>query len=90
VRFQVEVYDRPATMLDLIAMRTLGDRLQNQTWERVVQEMIERSGGTAPAGVQSSEESLDEAGAAVIERWLADLTVRRKREENAERISAGR
>ena len=90
VRFQVEVYDRPATMLDLIAMRALGDRLQSQTWEQVVQGMIERSGGTAPAGVQRSDESLDEAGAAVIERWLADLTVRRKREENAERISVGR
>jgi NADH dehydrogenase len=90
VRFQVEVYDRPATVLDLIAMRTLGDRLQNQTWEQVVQGMIERSGGTARAGVQQSDESLDEAGAAVIERWLADLTVRRKREENAERISASR
>jgi hypothetical protein len=49
-----------------------------------------RSGGAAPAGVQHSEESLDEAGAAVIERWLTDLTVRRKRQENAERISAGR
>jgi NADH dehydrogenase len=90
VRFQVEVYDRPATMLDLIAMRTLGDRLQSQTWEQVVRGMIERSGGTAPAGVQQSGESLDEAGAAVIERWLADLTVRRKREENAERIGARR
>jgi hypothetical protein len=52
--------------------------------------MIERSGGMAPAGVQQSDESLDEAGAAVIERWLAELAVRRKREENAERISAGR
>lgn len=90
VRFQVEVYDRPATLLDLVAMRTVGDRLQDQTWEQVVQGMIERSGGTAPAGVQQSEESLDEAGAAVIERWLADLAVRRKRRENAERISAGR
>ncbi|NUS46390.1 MAG: DUF1990 family protein [Gemmatimonadaceae bacterium] len=90
VRFQIEVYDRPATMLDLIAMRTLGDRLQNHTWEQVVQAMIERSGGRAPGGVQQSEESLDEAGAATIERWLADLAVRRKREENAERISAGR
>jgi uncharacterized protein YbjT (DUF2867 family) len=90
VRFQVEVYERPATMLDLIAMRTLGDRLQNQTWERVVQGMVERSGGTAPAGVQQSDESLDDAEAEAIERWLAEVAVRRKREENAERINAGR
>jgi NADH dehydrogenase len=90
VRFQVEVYARPATMLDLITMRTLGDRLQSQTWEQVVQGMIERSGGTAPGGVQQSDESLDDAEAQAIERWLAEMTVRRKREENAERVNAGR
>ena len=50
-------------MLDLIAMRTLGDRLQNQTWEQVVQGMIERSGGSAPAGVQSSDQQPVESGA---------------------------
>ncbi len=88
VRFQVEVYDRPANVLDLIAMRALGDRMQDQTWKRVVQEMIERSGGTAPAGVQHSSESLDEAEAGRIERWVAEVALRQTREENAEKISA--
>lgn len=90
VRFQVEVFDRPANILDLIAMRALGDRLQNHTWEQVVDGMIERSGGTAPAGVQHSSESLDDAEAEEIEAWLAEVAMRRKREENAEKISAGR
>jgi NADH dehydrogenase len=90
VRFQVEVYDRPANLLDLIAMRTVGDRLQGHTWEQVVRGMIERSGGAAPAGVQQSSESLDEAEAMRIERWLAEVALRRRREENAEKISAGR
>ena len=90
VRFQVEVYDRPANMLDLIAMRALGDRLQHHTWEQVVEAMIERSGGTAPAGVQHDSESLDEVEAKRIEDWLAEIVLRRKREENAEKISAGR
>ena len=90
LRFQVEVYDRAANVLDLIAMRTLGDRLQHHTWERVVEGMIERSGGSAPEGVQQRIESLDDAGAAQIEHWLAEVVLRRKREENAEKISAGR
>ena len=87
VRFQVEVFDRPANVIDLIAMRTLGDRLQAHTWEQVVRQMIERSGGTAPDGVQQTSESLDEAEATEIENWLAEVVLRRKREENAERIS---
>jgi uncharacterized protein YbjT (DUF2867 family) len=90
VRFQVEVYDRPANMLDLIAMRALGDRLQRQTWEQVVEAMVGRSGGTAPEGVQRRTESLNEAEAERIEQWLAEVALRLKREEHAERISAGR
>jgi NADH dehydrogenase len=90
VRFTVQVYDRPANVLDLIAMRTLGDRLQNRTWEQVVQHMVERSGGAAPEGVQRKTESLDEQEAARIEAWLAEVAMRRKRAENAERIGSGR
>ncbi|HET7188128.1 MAG TPA: NAD-dependent epimerase/dehydratase family protein [Gemmatimonadaceae bacterium] len=90
VRFQIEVFDRPANLLDLVAMRTLGDRLQSHTWEEVVQGIIERSGGSALDGVQHSSASLDEAEAKEIEVWLAEVVLRRKREENAEKISAGR
>ena len=90
VRFQVEVFDRPATMLDLIAMRALGDRLQDQTWEQVVDAMVERSGGTSAAGVEHNSQALDEAEAREVERWLAEVTLRGKRAENAEKIEAGR
>ena len=90
IRFQVEVYDRAANVLDLIAMRTLGDRLQNHTWEQVVAGVVERSGGAAPGGVQQRSESLDDAEAKEVERWLAEIALRRKREANAEKISAGR
>jgi NADH dehydrogenase len=87
VRFQVEVYDRPANMIDLIAMRTIGDRLQHSTWQQVVANMVERSGGQAVAGVQHASQSLDDEEATTIERWLDDVAVRRKREENAEKLS---
>lgn len=83
VRFQVEVYDRPANLIDFIAMRALGDRLQEHTWAHVVEKMLELSGGSAPEGVQSETKSLDEQEAAAIDRWVKELAVRRKRTENA-------
>jgi nucleoside-diphosphate-sugar epimerase len=90
VRFQVEAYDRPATVLDLVAMRTLGDRLQSHTWEQVVERVVERSGGAAPEGVQRSSEALDDAEAARVVQWLDDVVLRRTRAANEETISASR
>jgi NADH dehydrogenase len=87
VRFEVEVFERAANVLDLIAMRTLGDRLQDHTWEQVVERMVERGAGTAPDGVQHSSESLDDAAAKRIEQWVAKLALRRKRVENAEKLN---
>ncbi len=86
VRFQVEVYDRAANALDLIAMRTIGDRLQAHTWGKVVENMVERSGGTAPGGVQHDSESLDDEEAARIDAWLQEVVVELKRAENAAKI----
>ena len=84
VRFQVEVYDRPANMIDFIAMRAIGDWLQDHTWSHVVERVLELSGGSAPEGVQSDTESLDEQEAAAIDRWVRDLVMRRRRAEFAE------
>jgi nucleoside-diphosphate-sugar epimerase len=86
VRFQVEVYDRAANIIDLIAMRTLGDRLQSHTWSKVVECMIERSGGVALAGVEGDSKTLDDEEAALIGKWLEELVLLRKREENAAKI----
>ena len=89
VRFQVEVHDRAANLIDLVAMRTLGDRMQGHTWSHVVEKMVELSGGVAPAGVQEDTESLDDAEAAAISRWLEELIIERKRRENTEIIAVG-
>jgi NADH dehydrogenase len=86
VRFQVEVYDRAANVIDLIAMRTLGDRLQSHTWSKVVENMIARSGGVANDGVQHDSERLNEEEAALIGKWLEELVIERKRAENMEKI----
>jgi NADH dehydrogenase len=88
VRFQVEVYDRPANVIDFIAMRALGDWLQAHTWSHVVEKMLELSGGSAPAGVQSDTTSLDDQEAAAIDKWVQELVMRLRR--NAVRLSAER
>ena len=87
VRFQVEVYDRAANLIDLIAMRALGDHLQNHTWSKVVERMIERSVGDAPSGVEHETESLSEEEAERIGSWLEELALQRKRAENADIIA---
>ena len=84
--FAVDVYDRAASMIDLLAMRTIGDRLQSHTWETVVERMVERSGGSAPGGVQHELRDLDDAEARAVETWLDEVTMRLKRRETSEKI----
>ena len=43
--------------------------------------MIRERGGTAPKGIEQTEEELDEHQAERIEDWLRDLVNERKRQE---------
>jgi hypothetical protein len=64
-------------------MRTVGDGLQAQTWESLVEAMIRESGGAALSGVQSHVEDLDEDQAERVEEWLKALISERKRAQHA-------
>jgi len=86
IRFQVEVYDRPANVIDFIAMRAVGDRLQDHTWSHVVDRMVQVSGGSAPAGVEHETAALDDDEAEAIERWCEEIAMGAKRAENAGKI----
>jgi nucleoside-diphosphate-sugar epimerase len=81
-RFEVQVYDRAANVVDLLMMRTLGDLLQNRSWETIISNMIEASGGTAERGVERETASLDDEEAGAIERWSEELVMKLKRKEN--------
>ena len=83
VRFLVEIHARAANLLDLLAMSTVGDSLQRSNWEEVVARVVRLSGGTAPKGVQSETETLDDEEARRVEQRLNDLINRRKRAEVA-------
>jgi NADH dehydrogenase len=84
LRFQVEVFDRAANVVDWLAMATVGDRLQSASWREIVENVVAESGGTAADGVQTDEAKLDDDAAKPVEKWLADLALRREREDNRE------
>jgi NADH dehydrogenase len=86
VRFEVQVYDRPSNVVDFVAMRTVGDFLQNRTWNAVVDNVLRVSGGEARDGVKSESASLDEAEAKSIESWLDSIVTKLKREEVREEV----
>ena len=83
VRFEVQVYDRPASIADWFAMKTVGDMIQGRTWKSVVQHMIDASGGAAGDGIEEQDESLDDAQTELIEHWIKDLVMERLRTEAA-------
>lgn len=81
LRFEVQVYDRPANLADWLVMRTVGDGLQGRTWESVVEAMVAESGGLASGPVQHEEEYLDDDQAERVEDWLKELIADRKRSQ---------
>lgn len=81
VRFEVQVYDRPASIGDWFAMKVVGDKVQARTWESVIERMVEESGGNAPRGIEHREEDLNDDKTDLIEDWLRDLVMERKRGE---------
>ncbi len=84
VRFEVQTYDRAGSTVDRLAMSTFGRVLKGATWVKLVEAVIEESGGTAPDGVETDSEALEDAQAKEIERWVEDLVMTRRRETGAE------
>jgi hypothetical protein len=86
VRFEIQVYDRAANVVDFVAMRTVGDFLQNRTWEAVVQNVLRASGGEARDGIKSESGSLNPDEARSVESWLDALATKLKREEARQEV----
>ena len=80
VRFEVQVYDRAASIPDLVIMRTLGDTLQDRAWTQLI-ENVAKASGSRPANVQRSAESLSESEAEVVQRWAEELVLLRKQHD---------
>jgi NADH dehydrogenase len=89
IRFEVQVYDRPATLVDHLMMRPLGEILQSNAWDNVVEAVVEASGGRAVNGVEHEEADLDDEQAERIDQWLTELVMKRRREAHEEGVMPG-
>jgi uncharacterized protein YbjT (DUF2867 family) len=79
VRFEVGVRARGAGMADAVLMAALGELLLDVNWMRVVERVVELSGGRASAGAQTLVTTLDGEEARKVEEWAEELVVRRMR-----------
>ena len=71
----------PANVIDLVMMRTVGDMLQNRTWETLVENVAKATGGEMRDGVQHESDTLHGNEARSVEEWADSLVVKRKRAE---------
>lgn len=84
IRFEVRSYTRSADLIDRLGLAAGGSLAQSATWNAVVEAVVERSGGSTPAGVQETHETLDEEEARKVEAWVEEKVMRLHREENPE------
>ncbi|MDB4876785.1 MAG: NAD-dependent epimerase/dehydratase [Gemmatimonadetes bacterium] len=73
VRFEIQVYDRAATVLDEVMLRTVGDWLQRGAWIGLAENVARAAGGTS-TGVQSESEELDDAEMQLVDEWAKTLS----------------
>lgn len=85
VRFSIEIHARAAGGYDFLLMRGAGDGMQRSTWEETVRRVVERSGGTAPEGIEEEIRQLDSEAARAADRWVGRVVRSRRRERNAAR-----
>src|SRR5690606_22400523 len=83
VHFEVRTYTRASSLPDLLAMAAVGESMKGAAWTTLVESVVRRSGGTAPRGVESSTEELDDAALRDVEQWAEELVHRHRRETSA-------
>jgi uncharacterized protein YbjT (DUF2867 family) len=82
IRFEVQLFDRAASLGDLVVMRTIGEPAQDAAWRETIEKIVRESGGVALNVLQETE-SLDRDQADRIDEWVRDLVVERRREQAA-------
>ncbi|HEY0303395.1 MAG TPA: hypothetical protein VGC44_00410, partial [Longimicrobiales bacterium] len=75
--FEINVYDRPATLLDTIGMALGGSVAQRSTWMNAVERMVDAAGGTAPDGPEHDTRTLTDEEMQSVQEWLDQLRASR-------------
>ncbi len=87
VRFAIDNYSRAGNAIDALALRTIGEPVQSVHWSKVVQNVIDASGGTSD-GVITESRTVDDETAALVEKNVRELIEKRQREQSAPERSA--
>jgi uncharacterized protein YbjT (DUF2867 family) len=87
VRFEIQVFDRAATVLDEVMLRTIGEWLQRSAWVGLAENVARAAGGPS-ADVQSDAEELDDAEMKLVDEWAKALSAAGQRSRNS--TSSGR
>jgi NADH dehydrogenase len=82
VHFEVQVFDRPASLFDWALMRPVGDHLQESTWIQLCESVARLAGASAP-DVRHVTRDLDREAASRIEQWAKDLGLRLQRKSRS-------
>ena len=78
LRFEIQVYARPATVFDQIMMRTAGDWLQRNAWMSVARR-VGRAAGGVTGDVRFSAEELGDRELDLVEEWASTLSAQLSR-----------
>jgi len=73
VRFEIDVYERSASTIDGVIMRTVGAHLQRGVWTQLAQN-VAKAVGASSSEVHVEEETLDEREANLVNEWAATLS----------------
>jgi len=82
VRFEIQVFDRAASMFDQFLMRAAGEWLQRAAWIALAGNVARAAQGRA-SEVQTSEEELDAHEMDVVNRWVTELDVQLSRKSTS-------
>lgn len=80
LRFAIDTWTRASNVLDWIATRMVGAAAQDANWRKVVQRVIDASGGTSD-GVHQESETLSDEDAHRVEERVRRIVQERKAEE---------
>ncbi len=78
LRFQIEVFERPASVVDELMLRTVGGWVQRAAWVGLAENVAKAAGGNAQP-VQATREELDARELDVVDRWARALSAQLSR-----------
>jgi NADH dehydrogenase len=78
VRFEIQVYDRPASTIDRLLMRTAGEYMQRAQWVGLAENVAQAAGGSS-TDVRREEVELDDKELELVDAWVQTLSAQLSR-----------